>query len=417
MRVLLTSFGSTGDIYPVIRVGKALLDAGHSVKFATSHFFREEIQRAGITFIPLPPDWDQSGFAEAMRELSRCHHPIELLGRIYRESLPYIDEILATLERELQSADVLVASYLFSHLTALAHRYHVPCHVLTFAHNVVPSADYPPEGVPALPLPVFVRRWWNRLAWRVADRIICYSINRIIGKGLQRNGLSPVKSFLLEPADRVIVTVSPSLFQPRTLWDARFHFSGYLRWQSPEDADLLKEVDAFCEGERVPVLTFGSVTFDEARQVMHRFLSHWPKGKKMIVQAGWAGLTIERPRNCMLRVGRCSHDALFQRASMVIHHGGAGTTASVLHSGVPQIIIPHIGDQFYFGSEVERLGVGYRLKRKKWPEQLPALVARIESRPAMQERAKAIADQLAGEDGPGAAVSIIENGSVFQGSA
>jgi UDP:flavonoid glycosyltransferase YjiC (YdhE family) len=410
MRVLLTSFGSTGDIFPVIRVGKALLDAGHQVRFATSRFFRDDIERAGLDFVPLPPDWDQGGFAEAMRELSRSNHPIELLARIYRESLPFIDVILETLETELKHADVMVASYLFSHLTELAHRHGVPCHVLTFAHNVVPSPEYPPDGVPGLPLPQRFCRCWNRLAWRLADKVICHSINRVIGKDLQRHKLSLVKSFLLEPADRVIVTVSPSLFQPKRLWSERFYFSGYQRWQAPEDEQLLAEVDAFCAGERVPILTFGSVTFDEARQIMHRFLTHWPEGKKMIVQAGWAGLTIERPSSCMLRVGRCSHDALFKRGSMVIHHGGAGTTASVLHAGVPQIIIPHMGDQFFFGAEIERLGVGYRLKRKKWPEQLPSLVRKIESKPKLSQRAKEVASQLAAEDGPATAVRIIEEG-------
>ena len=57
MRVLLTSHGSTGDIYPVIRLGRALLEAGHEVRFATVSFFREEVERAGLEFVALPPDW------------------------------------------------------------------------------------------------------------------------------------------------------------------------------------------------------------------------------------------------------------------------------------------------------------------------------------------------------------------------
>ena len=48
MRVLLTSHGSTGDIYPVIRLGRALLKAGHEVRFTTVSFFREEVERAGL---------------------------------------------------------------------------------------------------------------------------------------------------------------------------------------------------------------------------------------------------------------------------------------------------------------------------------------------------------------------------------
>ncbi|MBW2448308.1 MAG: glycosyltransferase, partial [Deltaproteobacteria bacterium] len=40
------------------------------------------------------------------------------------------------------------------------------------------------------------------------------------------------------------------------------------------------------------------------------------------------------------------------------HHGGAGTTANALRAGVPQVVVPHIVDQFYWAARVRRLGVG-----------------------------------------------------------
>ena len=173
----------------------------------------------------------------------------------------------------------------------------------------------------------------------------------------------------------MIVTVSKELFQPKHLWSERFVFTGYLRWQAEEDPALDDDLNSFCGGERVPILTFGSVTFDEARKVMTRFMRNWPEGKKIIIQSGWAGLTIERPRLEMKCVGKVSHDQLFKYGSMVIHHGGAGTTASVLHAGIPNIIIPHIGDQWFFASEVA-IRRGLEVKRAKWPEELPKAVRR-----------------------------------------
>jgi UDP:flavonoid glycosyltransferase YjiC (YdhE family) len=111
----------------------------------------------------------------------------------------------------------------------------------------------------------------------------------------------------------------------------------------------------------------------------------------------------------MKRIDRVSHDQLFKYASMVIHHGGAGTTASVLHAGIPSIIIPHIGDQWFFASEVKRLGVGLEVKRRRWPEDLPKAVRTVEKSKRMQARAKEVAAQLALEDGPSAAVQALEN--------
>jgi UDP:flavonoid glycosyltransferase YjiC (YdhE family) len=42
----------------------------------------------------------------------------------------------------------------------------------------------------------------------------------------------------------------------------------------------------------------------------------------------------------------------------VIHHGGAGTTAMATRSGVPQILVPHILDQFYWGERIRRRQLG-----------------------------------------------------------
>ncbi|MFT4902069.1 MAG: UDP:flavonoid glycosyltransferase YjiC (YdhE family) [Lentimonas sp.] len=409
MRVLLTSHGSTGDIYPVIRLGHALVQAGHSVRFATVSLFRPEIEQAGIEYVYLPPDWDQSGFAEAMRDLTKAKNPLDLLRIIYSESLPYLDEILETLEREMQQADVFVSSYVFANLCVLARKYGLPCAVVTFAHNVVPSVDYPPENLPRLlAAPVSIRRWWNGVLWKLTDRVLCWQVNRVVGEVMQRHGMGRATSFLLDPADCVIVTLSAELFQPQRLWDARFEFTGYLRWQSAEDPGLDAELSAFCGSDRVPILTFGSVTFDEARKVMARFMRNWPAGKKIIIQSGWAGLTIERPRAEMKCIGPVSHDQLFKYASLVIHHGGAGTTAAVLHAGIPQIIIPHIGDQWFFAAEMKRLGVGLEVKRRKWPEDLPRAVRIIEGHRKMSGRARELAKQLQQEEGAARAVAVLE---------
>ncbi|WP_309382459.1 glycosyltransferase [Cerasicoccus frondis] len=407
MRVLLTSHGSTGDVFPVIALGKALVEAGHDVRFACVKLFQNEVERAGITFVRMPPDWDQSGFAEAMRELTNAKNPIDLMRIIYSESLPFLEEILGILIAELEDADLFVCSYLFSHMTSLARAQGVPGAVATFSHHVVPSPAYPPDSLPRLLVwPSSIRKFWNCALWRIADAAVCWQINRVVGSCLDRRGISRAKSFLLNPGDKALIMVSPSLFNPgKQLWNDAFVYTGYLRWQSPEDLEIQRKLETFCQGEFVPILNFGSVTFPNARKVMTRFMRNWPQGKKIIIQSGWAGLTIEEPRDCMLCIGSVSHDQLFKYASMVIHHGGAGTTASVLHAGVPQIIIPHIGDQWFFAGEVEKLGVGFGIKRKSWPEKLPVAVGKLYHKKKYAKRAKEVAQILASENGPATAVS------------
>jgi vancomycin aglycone glucosyltransferase len=103
-----------------------------------------------------------------------------------------------------------------------------------------------------------------------------------------------------------------------------------------------------------------------------------------------------------------SHDQLFRHASCVIHHGGAGTTASVLSAGRPHIIIPHIADQHFWGAEMERLGVGRVLKKQHWPEKLPLRVVEMEQKVHYRERAIEVQTILDKEDGPGNAVRMLE---------
>jgi len=40
-----------------------------------------------------------------------------------------------------------------------------------------------------------------------------------------------------------------------------------------------------------------------------------------------------------------------------VHHGGSGTTAAALRAGAPQVIVPHIVDQYYFAHRLESLGI------------------------------------------------------------
>jgi vancomycin aglycone glucosyltransferase len=53
-----------------------------------------------------------------------------------------------------------------------------------------------------------------------------------------------------------------------------------------------------------------------------------------------------------------NQQALFRRVAAIVHHGGAGTTTTAAAAGKPQIVLPHMYDQYYWGSQVERLDIG-----------------------------------------------------------
>ncbi len=57
-------------------------------------------------------------------------------------------------------------------------------------------------------------------------------------------------------------------------------------------------------------------------------------------------------------VGRVDHSSLFQRVFAVVHHGGAGTTTTAARAGTPQILVPHVLDQFHWARRIQQRGLG-----------------------------------------------------------
>lgn len=410
MQVVLTSHGSTGDIYPMIALGLELQKAGHGVRFATSPPFRDEIVAAGLEFAELPPRWSSEELAYWMGRLQLYSNPLFQLRELYRAASPHVSALVEAMDRILEGADILVSSYLFPMNRAMAERRGVKFATFAFAHNTVPSRYYPPEGFPHLRyFPREIQRTWNRTWWRLANLAVDTVVNQTIAKQLRAHGLPMVKDFFSKPADLVLVAVSPGLMKPRCRLNKRFQFVGYCRWQSRQSDELKREIEGFTLGNPVPVLSFGSMVYENPAKWMDRLAKSWPKDRKLIVQSGWAGFRTVEGCDHIKVIGAANHDWLFRQASVVIHHGGAGTTASVLHSGRPHIVVPHIADQSFFAFEIKRLGCGVRIAKKSWPERLAQAVLKVESSADLKNNAAQAKATLLGENGPAATVRSIED--------
>ena len=121
-----------------------------------------------------------------------------------------------------------------------------------------------------------------------------------------------------------------------------------------------------------------------------------PRG---VVAAGWAGLAASGDH--VLVVEDVPHDWLFPQCAAVVHHGGAGTTATAMRAGVPSCAVPFFADQFFRGARTARLGVGPRLlaARRLEPSRLAAAIQVMVTGPGMRVRAAAVAARLRREDG------------------
>lgn len=129
-------------------------------------------------------------------------------------------------------------------------------------------------------------------------------------------------------------------------------------------------------------------------------------GLRVILGRGWAGLHAEGDDLCI--VDDVSHAALFPRVAAVVHHGGAGTTQAAARAGVPQVVVPHALDQFFWGKRVEALGVGPRpLAKRKLDAGPLAEALRSCAAPAMRARAAELGRRTRA-DGAARAAELLE---------
>ena len=134
------------------------------------------------------------------------------------------------------------------------------------------------------------------------------------------------------------------------------------------------------------------------------------EGERVLFHPGWSGLPEASLPGNFLVIDDTPHDWLFPHVSMAIHHGGSGTTHSACRAGVPSVVLPFAGDQFFWANQLARRGLaGVPISTKK----LSADAIRQALQFARSTEAKANAAAMAGamllEHGTAAAVEEIES--------
>jgi len=103
------------------------------------------------------------------------------------------------------------------------------------------------------------------------------------------------------------------------------------------------------------------------------------------------------------------YSALFNRASLVVHQGGVGTTAQCLRAGKPMLIMPYSHDQPDNARRMRRLGAGRTILRSNYkPWRVTRALRAMLGMPSLAESAQSAARQIAKENGVETAVNALE---------
>ena len=425
MSIVVMVVGSRGDVQPFIPIGRRLAER-HRVRIATHREFRPMVEEAGLEFYPL------GGNPHEMMEYivktggSIIPTRLDQLWEDVPKKRAMIAEILASTWRACTEADpeqpgarpfradLIVANPpSYGHIHC-AEALHIPLHMIfTMPWSATRSYPHPFAQIDlSTHRPVE-----NFFSYGVIDLIVWTGISDLVDTFRKETlKLSPLTltdgAALLEDHEVPFTYLWPESLVPKPQdWGPHIDLANFIQYEQAltyePPAALL---DFLAAGEAPIYVGFGSVVAQDPVALTRTIFTALERaGARGIVAEGWAHLGGGALPPNVYVIGDCPHDWLFPRCRAVCHHGGAGTTSAGLRAGLPTIVVPFFGDQFFWGRIVANAGAG--------PEPIPIRRIDVESltaafdacrRPQIRERASELGALLRAADGVELTVQAIE---------
>ena len=421
MRITITANGSRGDVQPYVALGVGLGAAGHKVAVSAPGAFEELVRKHGLGFHPTRVD-----VREFMQSLmgAGTNFP-RMMYRVRQLMKPRMKEMFEDYIEACRGADVVLYGANSYPGRRVARWIGIPT-VATALQPMFHSTRLYPSSVAdtVLPLPFelregMMRAAYNRASYAATRQVFWQMMRRSVNEA-SREILGVGREPLLGPYRRVALSGEPWLnaWSPEIVpdspeWGANVHTTGYwfldtpAGWRPPE---ILRD---FLESGPAPVsVGFGSMTSEDPERLTEAVLGALRScGQRGILLSGWGGISNSDLPDEVIKVEEAPHGWLFGRACAVLHHGGAGTTAASLRSGVPTITVPFFADQRFWGSRIAALGAGPPPipSRSATSATLGEAIRLATTNPKISRAAGSLGERIRAEGGVRQAVRIIED--------
>jgi sterol 3beta-glucosyltransferase len=409
--IAVLATGSRGDVQPFLALAVGLLRRGHAVKFVSNSIHGDLARAYGLETRRLT--WDPRPSMRLQVTLAKEKNPFRYIrGQMENTRLVYS---LAQQEsfQACQDADALIFSVLSPWGYSIAERSGIPC-MAGMIHPLERTHEFPMQMIPAN-----LGGGLNWLSHLLAEQLFQLLSGGEINKFRRKLGL-PVQRFpstlfgsLRERDIPLLCNLSPTVtVRPRD-WPERIHMHGYWFLPVPPGWTPPPGLTAFLtDGEPPVYIGFGSMVTGEPLLTSRMFDEALAAvGLRGLLYEGWGGLTEAGFRKGrILTVGEMPHDWLFEQVSAVIHHGGAGTTASALRAGIPQVVVAHMQDQPYWGRKMHAIGVSPPPlnSARICAEAIEKALRTIREDKTMQECARGIGTRIRAEQGLEKTLVVIE---------
>jgi vancomycin aglycone glucosyltransferase len=282
-----------------------------------------------------------------------------------------------------------------------------------YAHSVfcpcaTPSSAAPPPNVRRQTLP----RWINRLLWQAGGPIADLALRGHINGGRATLELQPLNSPISQllkgrtilAADRDLGPLPDDAPKSAVSTDA---------WVLDEPGSLDPRVEAFLQQAPAPIyIGFGSMIAPRAPELVAQTVAAVRAvGRRAVIAGGWAAPEAHiQEADDVLTIDSVPHSLIFPKVAAAVHHGGAGTTTAAARAGVPQVLLPHILDQYYWAHRVEVLGLGPPALpiERVTVDVLAGRISRAVNDPLIRELVNRLAPAVAARNGVTAAAEYLE---------
>jgi sterol 3beta-glucosyltransferase len=409
--VTIYTTGTRGDVAPFIPLAHGLQRAGFAVRLTAGSDFRALIEGAGIAFAPVELDYGALLLSPEIQSLMEKGGGSMLAAmlRLFPRAMGMISGAMRDARQAAPGSDAVLFTANGPWGWHIAQALRVPAIYVTF-QPAAPSGEVPCAvalSKPSLPLVnrlshlAFMLVTWLPLRGR-------FNRWRKEELGLPPLGLAPP---FPAPDQRLMAAYSPTLSPRPRDWPPLWRTAGHWLADAPPGWRPPAALEAFLDAGPPPLyLGFGSVMIREKTRITEVIRGMLQlTGRRAVVSRGWNLLEEGDLPGQIHLLDPVPHAWLFPRCSMVIHHGGGGTTGAGARSGVPSMAVPYGADQPFWGWRLNQLGAGPAPipYGKVTAEKLAAAIREAEGDPAMRQAAALLGKRIAAEDGVGRAVEIV----------
>ena len=418
MKIAITTVGTRGDLQPYIALGLGLKNIGCEVQIVSAKNEETFVRSYGLDFFALDVDIQKIMEGSEVKEMAKGSNPFKFIISHLNGSKS-LKKMMVKTQGEIwdacKDADLIVFHPGMPLGFFLAKEKNKKA-ILATPFPIVSTKDYPSVLFYSLPklgsyynlLTHFI---FDKVFWALAKSPVTEYWNKNI-KTKMNFGSSPIKQ-QINSGQPVLNGYSQHLFKQPKEWPNNIHTTG--SWIAETEPDFVSptELDNFINKGETPIyIGFGSMkdldNFNKTFVLIIEALNITKQ--RAVVGLGWTKNNYKEPiPDNIFLVESVPHTWLFPKMKMLIHHGGAGTTATGLRAGKPTIIIPHNADQPAWGQRVFELGAGPKpIKKSKLTADKLANAIIFSQTPNIITNAERLGQQLKIENGVQKAVQVID---------